>query len=114
MRYTTFALGVFGAVLGLGGAIMGLGMAGVGFAFGGGGLIAASTAVGIAMTMAIAILFLSVAVMFVRDIRLLGLVVLIAAIGMAIAGGPYALPGSILGIVAAILAQRVDPVRPLV
>lgn len=108
MRYAAFALGILAGVLELAGAVGGLGIRGIGFAFGGGGMISASLGVGMAMTMAIATVFCAVAVMFVRDARLLAAVIVFAAVGAAIAGGPFAALGGIVGMCAAALAFRLD------
>lgn len=108
MRYATFFVGILAGILELAGAIMGLGIAAVGFAFGGGGPISASVGVGITMVLAIATLFGAVLVMFVRDARPLAMLILGASIGAATAGGPFAVPGAICGLVAATLAYRLD------
>ena len=108
MRYAAFALGILAGVLELAGAIGGLGIRGVGFAFGGGGLIPASMGVGMAITMAIATIFCSVAVMFVRDARPLAMVIIFAAVGATLAGGPFAAIGGAIGLCSAALAFRLD------
>ncbi len=108
MRYAAFFLGIMAGVLILAGAIMGLGIAGVGYSFGGGGIVSASTGVGMAMFLAIATMFLAVLVMFVRDARPLAILLAVAAVGAAVAGGPFALPGALCGVGAAAFAYRLD------
>jgi len=114
MRYLSFFLGVVAGVFELAGAIMGLGIAGVGFVFAVGGLLPASMGVGFAMILAIATIFLGVAVMFVRDARPVGLMLIVASVGAGIAGGPFAVPGALAGITAAVLAYRLDRTKALV
>ncbi len=114
MRYTAFGLGVAAGVLELAGAIMGLGIAGVAFSFGGGGIIPATIGVGMAMTLAVATIFCAVAVMFVRDPRPLGIVIAVASVGAAIAGGPYAVIGGCVGLLAAWLTFRIDRTAALI
>jgi hypothetical protein len=101
-------------VLELAGAIMGLGIAGVAFAFGGGSLFPTTVGVGMAMTLAIATIFCAVAIMFVRDARPLGLVIGAASVGAAIAGGPFAAIGAVVGLVVAWLTFRIDRTASLV
>lgn len=108
MRYAAFALGILAGALELAGAIGGLGIRGVGFAFGGGGLIPASLGVGVAMTMAIATIFCAVAIMFVRDARFLGALIVFASIVAALAGGPFATIGGLVGLGAASVTLRLD------
>jgi predicted signal transduction protein with EAL and GGDEF domain len=108
MRYGAFALGILAGALELAGAIGGLGIRGVGFAFGGGGLIPASLGVGIAISMAIATIFCAVAIMFVRDARPLAAVIVFGSIIAAIAGGPFAAIGGLVGLGSAALVFRLD------
>jgi len=114
MRYTAFGLGVAAAVFQLAGAIMGLGVAGVGFLFGSGGIAPATVGVGMTLSLAIATLFCAVAIMFVRDPRPLGLVIAVAGIGAAIAGGPWVLFGGGLALAAGGLTFRIDRTAALV
>lgn len=114
MRYAAFFLGVTAGVLELAGAIMGLGIAGVGFVFAIGGPLPASMGVGFAMILAIATIFVAVPFMFVRDARPLGLLMIVASMGAGIAGGPFAVPGALVGMVAAVLAFRLDREKALV
>ena len=114
MRYTAFGLGLSAGVLELAGAIMGLGIAGVAFSFGGGGLIPATVGVGMAMALAVATIFCAVAIVFVRDARPLGLVIVVASVGAAVAGGPWALIGASTGLVAAWLTFRIDRTAALI
>ena len=114
MRYLSFFLGVLAGVLELAGAIMGLGIAGVGFVFTASGPLPPSMGVGFAIIMAIATIFLAVAVMFVRDARPAGLMLIVASVGAGIAGGPFAVPGGLAGILAAVLAYRLDREKTLV
>ena len=114
MRYLSFLLGVVAGVFELAGAIMGLGIAGVGFVFAVGGPLPPSMGVGFALILAIATIFLAVAVMFVRDARPLGLVLIVASVGAAIAGGPFTVPGALAGMLAAALAYRLDRTKALV
>ena len=114
MRWTAFGLGIAAGVLELAGAIMGLGIAGVAFSFGGGGIIPLTIGVGMAMTFAVATIFLSVAILFVQDARPIGLVILVASLGVAIAGGPWALIGAATGLIAASLTFRIDRTVALV
>lgn len=114
MRYGAFALAVLAGVLELAGAIGGLGIRGIGFAFGGGGLLPASLGVGIAITMAIATIFCAVAIMFVRDARPLAAIIVFAAVGAAIAGGPFAAIGGLVGLASAALTFRLDRTASLV
>jgi len=114
MRYSAFGLGVAAGVLELAGSILGLGVAGVAFAFGGGGIIPATTGVGIAMSLAVATIFCAVAIMFVRDARPIGLVIAVASVGAAVAGGPFAVAGGGLGLLVAWLTFRIDRTAALV
>jgi len=114
MRYLSFFLGVVAGVFELAGAIMGLGIAGVGFLFAAAGPLPPSMGVGFAMILAIATIFLAVAIMFVRDARPLALVLIVASVGAGIAGGPFAVPGALLGMAAAALAYRLDRGKALV
>ena len=105
MRYTAFFLGVTAGVLELAGAIMGLGIRGVGFVFARWRPLPTSMGVGFAIILAIATIFVAVAIMFVRDARPLGLFLIVfASVGAAIAGGPFAVPGALCGMAAAVLA----------
>jgi hypothetical protein len=113
MRYLSFFVGVLAGVLELAGAIMGLGIAGVGFLFSAAGPLPPSMGVGFAMILAIATIFLAVAIMFVRDARLLGLVLIVASVGAGIAGGPFAVPGALAGMAAAAIAYRLDRAKAL-
>ena len=112
MRYGAFALGILAGVLELTGGVLGLGIAGVGFVFGGDGLLSASSGVGMAILLAVATIFCAVAVMFVRDPRPVGILIVVAAVGAVLAGGPYAAPGSLVGLGAGLLAFRLDPNAP--
>ncbi len=114
MRYGAFGLGIAAGVLELAGAIMGLGIAGVAFSFGGGGLFPTTIGVGMAMAFAIGTIFCAVAIMFVRDPRPLGLVIAVASVGAAIAGGPFAAIGGALGLIASWLTFRIDRTGALV
>lgn len=115
MRYAAFFLGVLSGVLELAGAIMGLGIAGVGFYFfSWGGPLPPSMGVGFAIILAIATVFLATAVMFVRDARPLALMLIVASVGAGLAGGPFAVPGAIAGLLAAVLAYRIDREQALV
>jgi len=114
MRYAAFFLGVLSGVLVLAGAIMGLGIAGVGFVFAAAGPLPLSMGVGFAMILAIATIFTAVAIMFVRDARPLGLFLIVVSVGAAIAGGPFAVPGALAGMAAAVLAYRLDREKALV
>ena len=114
MRYAAFFLGVLAGVLELAGAIMGLGIARVGFVFGPTAPLPTSMGVGLAIVLAIASIFVAVAIMFVRDARPLGLFLIVVSVGAGLAGGPYAVPGAVAGAAGALLALRLDPVRPLV
>jgi hypothetical protein len=114
VRYTAFFLGVTAGVLELAGAIMGLGIRGVGFVFAPAGPLPTSMGVGFAMILAIATIFTAVAIMFVRDARPLGLFLIVASVGAAIAGGPFAVPGALCGMAAAVLAYRLDREKALV
>ncbi len=114
MRYLSFFLGVVAGVFELAGAIMGLGIAGVGFVFAAAGPLSLSMGVGFAMILAIATVFIAVAIMFVRDARPLGLFLIVASVGAGIAGGPFAVPGALAGIAAAVLAYRIDRAKALV
>lgn len=114
MRYGAFFFGVLAGVLELAGAIMGLGIARVGFVFGPDALLPTTLGVGLAMMLAIGSIFTAVAIMFVRDARPLGLFLVVVSIGAGLAGGPYAVPGAVAGVAAALLALRLDPLRPLV
>jgi glucan phosphoethanolaminetransferase (alkaline phosphatase superfamily) len=114
MRYTAFFLGVVAGVFVLAGAIMGLGIAGAGFVFSAGGLLAPSLGVGLAIALAIGIVFLATVIMFVRDVRPIALVLLVASIGAGLAGGPFAVPGAIAGIASAVFAYRLDRTKALV
>jgi glucan phosphoethanolaminetransferase (alkaline phosphatase superfamily) len=114
VRYAAFFLGVLAGVLELAGAIMGLGIAGVGFVFGPRALLPTSLGVGFAMACAIASIFAATLIMFVRDARPLAIFLMVASVGAALAGGPYAIPGSLSGALAAALAFRLDPLKPLV
>jgi len=115
MRYAAFFLGVLSGTLELAGAIMGLGIAGVGFAFfSSAGPLPPSMGVGFAMVLAIATFFLATAIMFVRDARPLALILVVASVGAAVAGGPYAVPGAIAGMAAAALAYQLDRTQALV
>ena len=113
MRYSAFFLGVLAGVLELAGAIMGLGIAGVGFVFGPQAMLPTSLGVGFAMACAIASIFVATLIMFVRDARPLALFLMVASVGAALAGGPYAVPGALSGALAAALAFRLDPLKPL-
>ena len=64
--------------------------------------------------MAIGTIFLATMVMFVRDARPIALVLLVASIGAALAGGPYAVPGALAGIASALFAYRLDRTQALV
>jgi hypothetical protein len=114
VRYGAFFFGVFCGVFILAGSIVGLGVAGVGFVFGPGAAYPASMGVGLAIVFAIAAIFTATAAMFIRDARPLGMFLVVVAVGAAIAGGPWVLPGAALGLLAGALAMRVDPVQPLV
>ena len=114
MRYAAFFMGVLAGVLELAGAIMGLGIARVGFVFGPTAPLPTSMGVGLAIVLAIASIFTAVTIMFVRDARPLGLFLIVVSIGAGLAGGPYAVPGAIAGATGALLALRLDPLRPLV
>lgn len=114
VRYGAFFFGVMAGVLILAGAIMGLGIAGVGFVFGPQAAFPTSMGVGFAIVCAIAAIFTATAIMFVRDVRLLGLFLVVISVGAAIAGGPWAVPGAVTGLLSAFLALRVDPIQPLV
>jgi hypothetical protein len=114
MRYTAFGLGVAAAVLELTGAIIGLGVAGVGFVFGGGGVLPLTIGVGMAMSLAVATLFCSVPIMFVRDPRPLGLVIAVAGVGSAVAGGPFVMFGAGLALVSGWLTFRIDRTAALI
>lgn len=114
MRYASFFFGVMAGVFILAGAIMGLGIAGVGFVFGHGAMLPTSMGVGIAIVMAITAIFTAVAIMFVRDVRPLGLFLVVISVGAALAGGPYVVPGAAASLLSGFLAVRLDPVRPLV
>jgi len=114
MRYGAFFFGVLAGVLELAGAIMGLGIARVGFVFGPNAPLPTSMGVGLAMMLAIASIFTATAMMFLRDARPLGLFLIVVSVGAGLAGGPYAVPGAVAGVVGALLALRIDPVRPLV
>ncbi len=114
MRYAAFFLGVVAGVLELAGAIMGLGIAGVGFLFSAAGPLPASMGAGIGIVMAVATVFLAVAVMFVRDARPLALSLIVVSVGAAIAAGPFAVPGALAGMAAAVLAYRLDREKALV
>jgi hypothetical protein len=114
MRYTAFGLGVAAAVLELAGSIMGLGIAGVGFLFGGGGIGSATLGVGMTISLAIGTLFCAVAIMFVRDPRPLGLVIAVAGVAAAVAGGPWVLFGGGLALLAGWFAFRVDRTASLI
>lgn len=109
MRLASFLLSLFGGVVELAGAIMGLGVAGVGFLFVGGGVLSASMGVGIAMVLGVATIFGSVAVMLVHDPRPVGILIGVAALGAAVAGGPYAALGSLVAGASAWLAFHLDP-----
>jgi hypothetical protein len=114
MRYGAFALGILAGVLELAGSIGGLGIRGIGFTFGGGGLIPASLGVGMAISMAIATIFCAVAIMFVRDARPLAAIIVFASVGAAIAGGPFAAIGGLVGLGSATFAFRLDRTASLV
>ena len=114
MRYGAFFFGVLAGVLELAGAIMGLGIARVGFVFGPHAILPTSMGVGLAMMLAITSIFTAVGIMFVRDARPLGLFLIVVSVGAGLAGGPFAVPGAVAGAVGALLALRLDPVRPLV
>jgi len=109
MRLASFLLGLFGGVVELAGAIMGLGVAGVGFMFVGGGALSASMGVGMATVLGVATIFGSVAVMLVQNPRPLGILIGVAALAAAVAGGPYAAIGSVMAGTSAWLAFRLDP-----
>jgi hypothetical protein len=108
MRYAAFLLSVLAGVGELAGSIIGLGVARAGFAFGGGGLIDASTAVGMAMVLGVATIFAAVAVMLVRDPRPAGILIAVAALGCAVAGGPWAAVAAAVALGAAFLTGRID------
>jgi len=114
MRYTAFGLGVAAAVLQLAGSIMGLGIAGVGFLFGSAGIASATLGVGMTISFAIATLFCAVAIMFVRDPRPLGIVIVVAGVGAALAGGPWVLVGTALALMSGWFTFRLDRTAALV
>jgi glucan phosphoethanolaminetransferase (alkaline phosphatase superfamily) len=114
VRYGAFFFGVLSGVFILAGAIMGLGIGGIGFVFGPAAPLPTSMGVGFAIMCAIASIFVAVLIMFVRDVRPIGLFLVVVSVGAAIAGGPWAVPGAVSGLLAAFLTFRVDPVQPLV
>ena len=114
MRYASFFLGLTAGVLELAAAILGLGVAGVGFIFAAGGPLPLSMGVGFAMVLAVATIFLAVGFMFVRDSRPLALFLVVVSVAAGVAGGPFAVPGSLVGVTAATLAYRLDRSRALV
>jgi glucan phosphoethanolaminetransferase (alkaline phosphatase superfamily) len=115
MRYAAFFLGVLSGVLELAGGIMGLGIAGVGFYFfSWGGPLPLSMGVGFVIIVAIATIFLATAVMFVRDARPIALILVVASVGAALAGGPFTIPGAVAGMTAAAFAYRLDRAQALI
>jgi hypothetical protein len=109
VRLASFLLGLFGGVVEVAGAIIGLGVAGVGSLFVSWGVLSASMGVGFAMVLGVATIFGSVGVMLVHDPRPLGILICVAALGAAGAGGPYATLGALMAGASAWLAFRLDP-----
>jgi hypothetical protein len=112
-RFVAFLLALFGVAVMLFGAIYGQGMAGTGMFFGAAGVDTATMGAFIGMAAAGVTLVAAILLMFVRDVRPLVVVLLVAgAVGTLAAGLLFGV-GALLALLGSLVALTVDREAPL-